>query len=86
VEGELGITGVSQEPANYGVPTIRFTNFSGLQDTNALLSRTQTSHIASNLTWVKNKHNFRGGIEYRRLQLNNNSDPNARGTLSSMAL
>ena len=80
VEGELGITGVSPEPANYGVPTIRLTNFSGLQDTNALLSRNQTSHIASNLTWVKNKHTFKGGIEYRRLQLNNNSDPNARGT------
>ena len=62
------------------MPTIRFTNFSGLQDTNALLRRDQTSHISNNLTWVKNKHTFRGGIEYRRVQLNNDSDPNARGT------
>ncbi|HVN77667.1 MAG TPA: TonB-dependent receptor [Terriglobia bacterium] len=80
VEGDLGITGVSPAPINYGVPTIRLTNFAALQDTNPMLRRNQTSHANDAVTYVKGKHTLRGGAEYRRIELNFNTDPNGRGT------
>src|SRR4029434_1101672 len=39
-----------------------------------------TSHFSDNLTYVRGKHTFRGGVEYRRIQLNYRSDPDGRGT------
>jgi hypothetical protein len=80
VEGELGITGVSSSPIDYGVPSLRFTNYASLSDTNPVLRRNQTFHLTDTLSWVKGKHTFRIGGEYRRLQLNNHSNPNGRGT------
>jgi hypothetical protein len=43
VEGELGISGVSPDPLNYGVPTVRFTNYAALQDSYPTLRRDQTT-------------------------------------------
>ena len=79
VEGELGISGVSPDPLNYGVPTVRFTNYAALQDSYPTLRRDQTTQANNTLTYVKGKHTWRTGAEYRRLQLNNRSDPNGRG-------
>ncbi len=86
VEGELGITGVSPAPINYGVPAIRWTNYAGLQDTYPLLRRNQTSHVNEAMTYVKGKHTLRGGAEYRRIELNNQTDPNGRGTFTFTGL
>ncbi|MFN8007430.1 MAG: TonB-dependent receptor [Terriglobia bacterium] len=80
VAGDLGISGVPTDPINYGVPTVRLTNYAALQDTYPLLRRDQTSHLGDTLTWVKNKHTFRGGIEYRRVEINSETEPNSRGT------
>jgi hypothetical protein len=80
VEGKLGISGVSPDPMNYGVPTVQFTNYSSLQDTYPSLRRNQTTHFADAVTYVKASHTFRTGFEYRRIQLNSRVDPNGRGT------
>ena len=64
---------------NYGVPTVRFTNYAALQDSYPTLRRDQTTQANNTLTYVKGKHTWRTGAEYRRLQLNNRSDPNGRG-------
>jgi hypothetical protein len=80
VEGTLGISGVSPDPMNYGVPTTRFTNYASLQDTYPFLRRNQTTHFGDSVTYVRGVHTFRTGFEYRRIQINNQSDPNGRGT------
>jgi hypothetical protein len=80
VEGELGISGVSRDPMNYGVPTTQFTNYASLQDSYPVLRRNQTTHFGDSVTYIKGAHTFRSGFEYRRIQLNNRSDPNGRGT------
>jgi len=82
VEGALGIGGVSPDPMNYGVPTTRFTNYASLQDTYPFLRRNQTTHFGDSVTYVRGVHTFRTGVEYRRIQLNNRSDPNGRGTFT----
>ena len=76
---ELGITGTSQAPQNWGPPTLSFTNYSGLSDGAASLIRNQTSAVGDSLIWVHGVHNMTFGADYRRQQLNRASDPNARG-------
>ena len=79
VAADLGITGTSQAPQNWGPPTLSFTNYSGLSDGASSLIRNQTSGVGDSLIWVHGVHNFTFGADYRRQQLNRASDPNARG-------
>src|SRR5205085_3274536 len=76
---ELGILGTSQEARNWGPPTLSFTNYSGLSDGNSALTRNQTSNVGDSLIWIKGVHNITLGVDYRRQQINRQSDPNARG-------
>jgi hypothetical protein len=76
----LGIQGTSSLPLNWGPPNISFTNFSGLSDGNASLSRNQTSNLSYSINWVRAKHQWTFGSDYRRQQINPLSDPNGRGS------
>ena len=87
VASELGITGTSQAPIDYGPPNLSFTNFGSLSDSSATLTRNQTTAFTDNInyTW-KRKHNFQFGFLYRRLQQNALTDQNARGSFSFSGL
>jgi hypothetical protein len=80
VAAELKIAGTSQNPMDWGPPSLSFTNYAGLTDGNASLSRNQTSSVGDNLTWVHGLHNFTFGGDYRRQQFNQFADSNGRGT------
>jgi len=82
VAAGLGITGVSTNPFDWGVPAIGFTNFGGVSDTLPSLTRPQTLRANEMLIWNHGKHNLRMGGELRRVQVNTETDPNARGTFS----
>ncbi len=79
VAAELGITGTSQAPQNWGPPNLSFTNYAGLSDAASSLTRNQTSGVGESLIWVHGVHNMTFGADYRRQQINRASDPNARG-------
>ena len=79
IAAELGITGTSQAPQNWGPPTLSFTNYAALTDGNSALTRNQTSGVGESLIWVHGVHNMTFGADYRRQQINRASDPNARG-------
>lgn len=83
---QLGITGTSTAPINYGVPTIGMTSFSGVAETRPSLSRNQTLRFSDSLSWTKGTHTMRFGGEIRRIQLNAESDPNPRGTFTFTGL
>jgi hypothetical protein len=82
VAAQLGITGVANNPINYGPPNLSFTNFGGLTDASPLLRRDQTLGITEGVTLVKGKHSLAFGGEFRRMQLNNRTDQNARGSFN----
>ena len=82
IAAQLGITGVSTNPFDWGVPSIGFTNFGGLSDPLASLSRPQTIRSNDILIWNHGKHNIRMGGEIRRVNQNTETDPNASGTFS----
>ena len=80
VAQQLGITGVSQNPLDFGVPSISLAHFTGLRDITPSLRRDQTWTFAEGISYSKGKYNWRFGADFRRIQLNPRSDPNARGT------
>lgn len=82
VSAELNIAGTSQNPANWGPPTLGFTNYANLTDGNFSLSRNQTSAISETLSVIHGKHNLTFGGIYRRQQFNQLSDQNGRGSLT----
>lgn len=80
ITGQLGIKGVSQNPFDWGLPNLSFTNFGSLQDINPQLLRNQTWTFSDSMIWSRGKHTFRWGGDFRRIQLNTETDSNARGT------
>ena len=86
VAAELGILGTSQESRNWGPPTLNFTNYAGLTDGNSALTRNQTSSVGDSIIFIRGVHNITAGVDYRRQQLNRQSDPNARGQFAFTGL
>ncbi|HEX9759495.1 MAG TPA: TonB-dependent receptor, partial [Candidatus Acidoferrales bacterium] len=86
IAGNLGITGISTDPLNFGVPQVNFTNFGDLNDTVPSLRRSQTFRFMDNITYAMPKHTLRAGFEMRRMQTNTVNDPTARGNFSFTGL
>ncbi|MGQ9633511.1 MAG: TonB-dependent receptor domain-containing protein [Bryobacteraceae bacterium] len=82
VAERIGIQGVSTDPLNWGPPTLNFTNFAGLSDAAASLTRNQTSAVGASFLAVHKTHNISFGFNYRRQQNNRYSDTNGRGAFS----
>ena len=80
ITGELGITGVSQNPFTWGLPNLSFTHFGGITDTNPVNDRNQTWTFSDNMIWSHGKHTVRWGGDFRRIQLNTQTDSNPRGS------
>ena len=80
ITGDLGITGVSQNPFDWGLPNISFTHFGSIHDTNPRLSRNQTLTFSEKLIWNHGKHTWRWGGDFQRIQLNTKASNDARGT------
>ena len=82
IAGDLGITGVSQNPFDWGLPSLSFTNFASLQDTTPELQRDQTWSFSDGVVWNHKKHTWRWGGDFRRLQVNSEISTNARGSFT----
>jgi uncharacterized membrane protein YgcG len=80
ITGTLGIAGVSTNPFDWGLPNLSFTNFTSLQDTTPQLNRSQTYTFSDNVIWNHGKHTWRWGGDFRRLEVNTDTDSNPRGS------
>jgi len=80
ITGTLGIAGVSQNPFDWGLPNLSFTDFAGLQDTTPALTRNQTYAFSDNMIWNHGKHTWRWGGDFRRVQVNTETNSNPRGS------
>lgn len=77
-----GIGGVSQDPFNYGVPSLNFINFQSLNDIGASLTNNQTFSWSDSVILRRGKHNIRLGGDFRRIYNDIRSSQNARGTFT----
>ncbi len=82
IAGALGIQGVSQDPMDWGLPSIGFNNFSGLSDATPSLTRNQTLSFSDSLIHSVGKHNLELGGGITRIQLNSLTNPDAAGSFS----
>lgn len=86
IASNLGITGISTDPINYGVPAINYTNFTDLNDPVPAIRHNQTFRFTDSFSFTHKKHTFRTGFEIRRQQLNSRNDPVARGQFTFTGL
>ncbi len=80
ITGLLGITGVSQNPLDWGLPNLSFSHFGSLQDTNPVSDRNQTVSFTDQMIYVHKKHTLRWGGDFRRLEVNTETSSNPRGS------
>ena len=86
ITGNLGITGVSTNPFDWGLPNLSFTHFGSLNDANPQLLRNETWTFSDNMIYRRGKHTWRWGGDFRRIQVNTQTDSNARGTFTFTGL
>jgi len=82
IAGALGIQGVSQDPMDWGLPSIGFNNFTGLSDATPSLTRNQTFQLSDSLIHTVGKHNLELGGGVTRIELNSLTNPDAAGSFS----
>jgi hypothetical protein len=82
IEGDLGITGVSTDPINWGPPTTSFSNYGNISLGNPALTRNQTLSVSGAINKMAGKHSYRAGVDANWAQRNSRTDPNARGTFT----
>jgi outer membrane receptor protein involved in Fe transport len=82
IAGDAGISGTSQDPFNFGVPTLSFTNFQTAQDTGATLGNNQTFAWTEAVIWRHGKHNLRFGGDFRRIYNDIRTAQNSRGSFT----
>lgn len=82
IAGALGIQGVSQNPMDWGLPSIGFNNFAGLSDATPSLTRNQTWQFSDSLVHAVGKHNLELGGGVTRIQLNSLTNPDAAGSFA----
>ena len=79
VAGLAGITGVSTNPFDWGLPALSFTSFGGLSDPTPRRELDQTYTVSETVSWNHGKHNWRFGGDYRRILQSFHSSRNAEG-------
>ena len=82
VEGGLGMEGVSEDPINWGPPTISFINYGSLSLATPILSQNQTFTISGSVNKIGTKHSIRAGADFSSIQHDSYTDSNGRGTFT----
>ena len=81
IEGQLGISGVSERPSDFGLPVLNFApEFSSLQDLTPAFRNNQTYTVSDSMTLSHGKHSWTWGGDFRRLLYDVSNAANARGT------
>ncbi len=82
VAGELGITGVSKDPINWGPPTVNLTNYGNLSLAAPSFNRNQNFTVSGTMMKIGKDHSLQAGGDTQWAQRNSQSDSNGRGTYS----
>ena len=80
IAGEAGIDGVSEDPFDWGAPTLSFSSFSGLRDVSPSRRLDQTFEIGDSMIKTMGRHNLRWGGLFRTLRSDIQADPNPNGS------
>lgn len=79
---QLGVQGVSSLPQDWGPPSLGFTNFNGLTDGAASLSRVRNTGFSYSLNFIRAAHQFAIGTGYSRQMRAPVANPDGRGSFT----
>jgi hypothetical protein len=79
VAGLAGISGVSTDPFNWGVPSLSFSSLSSLRDVTPSRRSDRRIALAYNWTFPYKTHQLRAGADYRFDRTASQTDANAAG-------
>ena len=83
VAGEAGLTGMAQDPADWGPPTLVFSSgIASLTDAESQNNRNQTGSVGGTMQWSLGRHNITAGADLRRQEFNYFSQQDPRGTFT----
>ena len=80
IAAALGINGVSRDSFDWGLPSIAFTQFTGLQDIAPAFRADRNFRVADALSWSHGQHNLKWGGEFSRLTFDLHPSNDARGS------
>ena len=83
ISSDLGLLNLMTDPIAYGVPAVSATGFAGIG--NSLNPTTQQSrvwHFVGHFSTVRGPHSLKTGADFRRIEYNDRSEREARGTVS----
>lgn len=79
---DLGMEGLSTDPANYGLPLFQVTDYSLVADSPTLpqVQRDNLWNFSEALSWVRKAHTIKAGFDLIHFQLNYRQSQQARGS------
>jgi hypothetical protein len=80
VAGNAGLLGVAVDPFDWGAPTLSFSNFASVRDTNPSTRTDRTLSAGDTITKIRGKQTLRFGGDYRSIRADSRTDANARGS------
>ncbi len=80
VESALGLNGVGAIPAEYGLPNLSFSDFTGMNQVSPSDSNQKTFNLTPQARWRRGKHNVTFGGDYHRNATTLEDAGNARGS------
>lgn len=83
ISGEAGILGNSQDPVNWGPPSLTFSSgIARLSDGLPAFNRNQTSRVSYAMMWNRGTHNVTFGTDFAQQEFNYSMQENPRGTFT----
>jgi hypothetical protein len=80
---QIGITGVSSSPVNWGVPGVAWQGFSGIGSNGLTQGNILHNYqITDNLTWIRGGHTIKTGYDIRQSRFLLDSDNGPRGSFT----
>ena len=82
VAKQLGVQGLSSDPANYGLPYFQVTDYSLVTDSTTLpqVQRDNLWNLSDSVSWVHGAHTIKTGFDWIHFQLNYRQSQLARGS------
>lgn len=78
----VGNSTIQSNPFNNGIPSLIFTNFTGLNETSPSDTVNQTISFSDFVGWNHKKHNLRFGVDARRVHADSIGSPNVLGAFT----
>lgn len=80
VASQIGLTGLPDTPQLWGLPDVELNQFTPLGETQPSFVLQETASVGDMSSWIHGKHNFRFGVDFRRVYYDMIGNTNSTGS------